>query len=200
MNKLWHSPSIEKSFTSQTKTAFSRAKDPYFLPEASQHQAHRSRPKSILLGGGSRVQVPKVPIKEGRVEEIKGSWAGREQEGMEGMWRVAGTFLLLPATNLTISGTNPPTLWEKIPQTFKQKLLWVPLRVRGQVATLKVRQEESGGCIATLCSPRSISWWNFYVQASSASFMGGDISPPACSTHSFVTMWWQLLVAITWLP
>ena len=69
------------------------------------------------------MQVPKVPIKEGRVEEIKGSWAGREQEGMEGMWRVAGTFFLLTATDLTISGTNPPTLWEKIPQTFKQKLL-----------------------------------------------------------------------------
>ena len=60
------------------------------------------------------MQVPKVPIKEGRVKEIKGSWAGEqgeqgEQEGevMEGMWRVAATLLLLTATDLTISGITP---------------------------------------------------------------------------------------------
>ena len=56
------------------------------------------------------MQVPKVPIKEGRVKEIKGSWAGEQGEQgevMEGMWRVAATLLLLTATDLTISGITP---------------------------------------------------------------------------------------------
>ena len=103
------------------------------------------------------MQVPKVPIKEGRVKEIKGSWAGEqgeqgEQEGevMEGMWRVAATLLLLTATDLTISGISqmyqiiiPKTSISESDLEFEVKL--------------RMRQPESVGCIATLCSPGSIS-------------------------------------------
>ena len=99
------------------------------------------------------MQVPKVPIKEGRVKEIKGSWAREqgEQEGevMEGMWRVAATLLLLTATDLTISGISqmyqiiiPKTSISESDLEFEVKL--------------RVRQPESVGCIATLCSPGNI--------------------------------------------